>query len=100
MNIEEKYLEKIWARINNGDDDRLMLSWDEQFDITDILKEYHAEQLALCNVSCSLPEQKDFISSMKKDIETMHFNYTTKEKLLIRLGANYAYLKIHKHINK
>ena len=51
MNIEEKYLEKIWARINNGDDDRLMLSWDEQFDITDILKEYHAEQLALCNVS-------------------------------------------------
>ena len=50
MNIEEKYLEKIWTRINNGDDDRLMLSWDEQFDITDILKEYHAEKLALCNV--------------------------------------------------
>ena len=53
MNIEEKYLEKIWARINNGDDDRLMLSWDEQFDITDILKEYHAEQLLQANVSCS-----------------------------------------------
>ena len=58
------------------------------------------EQLALCNVSCSLPEQKDFISSIKEDIEVMNFHYTDREKLLIRLGADYAYSKMHKHINE
>lgn len=73
MDIEGKYLEKIWNRINNGDDNRLMLSWDEQFAIMEILKQYHKEQLPIGGVVGSLPASKEEALSKRKILADKYY---------------------------